>query len=305
MGPRLLAIDVAYAGVNFIDVMARRGDPGYAGSWPFVPGLEISGTVRQVGDGVTDFAVGDRVAAFTGSGGLAEVAVVDAGLVVAIPADVSLEVAAAAPGTLTTAELLVNEFGRLRPGATMLVHTAAGGIGQAVARIAQLSGAQRLIGTVGNVERVARANEAGYDAVLARGPRLAAEIRELTGGIGVDLVLDPQGTAMLDSDLEIIAPGGSIILFGNPAGGPLGSLPETRRLYGANASIRGFSLSSLARTAPHQIARSLGRVLEHLSAGNLHLTVTVVDHLTAAIDAQQALAEGRGVGKYVARIQAT
>ena len=70
-----VAIDVAYAGINFIDVMARRGDPGYASSWPYVPGLEVAGTVRAVGKGVTDRRVGERVAAFTAGGGLAEVAI--------------------------------------------------------------------------------------------------------------------------------------------------------------------------------------------------------------------------------------
>src|SRR5256885_7421151 len=96
-GPGQVAIEVGFAGVNFIDVMARRGDPGYASVWPYVPGLEVAGTVRAVGDGVSDLLVGQRVAAFTPDGGLAEVAVAEAGLTVEVPADVRLETAAAAP----------------------------------------------------------------------------------------------------------------------------------------------------------------------------------------------------------------
>jgi NADPH:quinone reductase-like Zn-dependent oxidoreductase len=98
-----VSIDVHYAGVNFKDVMARRGDPGYVPDWPFVPGLEVAGTVRALGSGVSTLEVDDRVTAFTYHGGLAEVAVAPAELTVRVPARLDLERAAAAPGALTTA----------------------------------------------------------------------------------------------------------------------------------------------------------------------------------------------------------
>src|SRR4029453_8097778 len=94
--PGQIAVDVAYAGVNFIDVMARRGDPGYAPEWPFVPGLEIAGTVRALGPGVEEPTPGMRVAAFVGRGGLAEVALASAALVAEVPESVDLASAAAA-----------------------------------------------------------------------------------------------------------------------------------------------------------------------------------------------------------------
>ena len=96
-GPGQAAIAVAYAGVNFIDVMARRGDPGYASSWPYVPGLEVSGTILETGPGVTGLEPGQRVAAFTPGGGQAEIAVADAALIAAVPDAVALPTAAAAP----------------------------------------------------------------------------------------------------------------------------------------------------------------------------------------------------------------
>src|SRR5262250_2323404 len=96
-GPGQVAIDVAYAGVNFIDVMARRGDPGYASAWPYVPGLEVAGTIRSVGSGVHDLHPGQRVAAFTPGGGLAEVAIAAADVTVAVPPGVPLATAAVAP----------------------------------------------------------------------------------------------------------------------------------------------------------------------------------------------------------------
>src|SRR3954454_9326241 len=167
-GAGQIAVDVACAGVNFIDVMARRGDPGYAPEWPFVPGLEIAGTVRALGPGVEHPAPGTRVAAFVGRGGLAEVALAPAGLVAEVPGGVDLARAAAAGGALTTAALLLEHVARVRAGEVVLVHFAGGGVGQALAQLAPLANVARIVGTVGRPERVESARAAGYDAVLVR-----------------------------------------------------------------------------------------------------------------------------------------
>src|SRR5690349_19965313 len=108
-GAGQVAIDVAYAGVNFIDVMARRGDPGYASAWPDVPGLEVAGTISSVGAGVHDLQVGERVAAFTPGGGLAEVAIVAADVTVELPPDVSLGTTAEVSLVVSTALLLLTD----------------------------------------------------------------------------------------------------------------------------------------------------------------------------------------------------
>lgn len=298
-GPGEVAIEVRAAGVNFIDVMARRGDPGYATGWPFIPGLEVAGTVRALGPGVDGPAVGTPVAAFTATGGLAEVAAVRGELVVEIPAGLAFEQAAAAPGTLTTAALLLGPTGRLRTGDSVLVHSAAGGVGQALASLARLYGAGLVLGTVGSAARAAAAEKAGYDAALVRGEGLVDRVRELTGGRGVDLILDPQGTDWIDTDLELVAAGGRIVLFGNAGGAPLAALPPAGKLFGANAAIGGFSIRGYAAKAPLMVAAALTEVLQRLSAGELQVDPTVVAGLEHAAEAQQALAEGRGEGKYV------
>lgn len=301
-GPGEVAIDVRAAGVNFIDVMARRGDPGYATSWPFIPGLEVAGTVRALGAGVSGPTVGTPVAAFTARGGLAEVAVVRAELVVEIPAGLSFEQAAVAPGTLTTAALLLGPTGRLRKGDSVLVHSAAGGVGQAVASLAHLYGAGLLLGTVGSARRAAAAEKAGYDAAVVRGDGLVEQVQELTGGRGVDLILDPQGTDWIETDLELVAAGGRIVLFGNAAGTPLAPLPPAGKLFGGNAAIGGFSIRGYAANAPGLVAEALTEVLERLSRSELQVDLTVLDGLEHAAEAQQALAEARGEGKYVIRL---
>jgi NADPH2:quinone reductase len=249
-GPGQVAIDVAYAGVNFIDVMARRGDPGYASAWPYVPGLEIAGTVRSVGSGVRDLHAGARVAAFTPGGGLAEVAVAAAAEVtVEVPQEVPLGTAAAAPLVVSTALLLLlTDRARIRPGESVLMHSASGGIGSVVSQVAAALGSGRRIGTVGRPDKIAAGLAAGWDEVFAREAGLAEAVRPVAPD-GVDVILDPVGTALLDLDLSIAAPGGRVVLFGNAAGGAQAPLLPAGRLIGGNVGVLGFSMSRLNATA--------------------------------------------------------
>ncbi|HWD79038.1 MAG TPA: zinc-binding dehydrogenase [Kribbella sp.] len=294
-GPGEVTIDVRAAGVNFIDVMARRGDPGYATQWPFVPGLEAAGTIRAVGSGVTGLEAGMPVAAFTAAGGLAEVVKVPAALVSQLPAGLTFETAAAVPGTLTTAVLLLRS---LRPGGSVLVHSAGGGLGQALGRVARRQGAGLVLGTVGHSSRAASAERAGYDAVLVRDDTLSAAVLRQTDGRGVDLVLDSQGTEWIDKDLEVVAPTGRVVLFGNAGGAALDPIP-TGRLFATNAAVGGFSMRGLAAKAPELIAEAQSEALTAVARGELAVQVTPVDGLQHVAAAQQALADGRGEGKYV------
>ncbi len=193
---------------------------------------------------------------------------------------------------------------QLRPGETVLVHSAAGGVGQALARLAHRAGASRVIGTVGHPGRIEAAELGGYDVAVVRGPELASRLRDHTDGRGVDVILDPQGSALIDLDLDVSAPGGRIVLFGNASGAAMGPLPDAGRLFAANASIGGFSLAALAASAPWRVAAALGAVLALLATGELEVELTVVNGLDGAPQAQQALAEGRGRGKHVVRVVA-
>jgi NADPH2:quinone reductase len=298
-GSGAVSIDVAYAGINFIDVMTRRGDPGYASSWPYVPGLEVAGTIRALGSAVEGLAIGERVAAFTRGGGLAEVAVADAALVVPVPDEVPLPTAAGAPAMLSTALLLLTESARLRPGESVLLHSAGGGIGSAVAQLVPALGGGLRIGTVGRADKVAAARAAGWDVVVPRDDNLVAAVRAAVGG-GVDILLDPLGTSLLDVDLDLAAPSGRIVLFGNAGGGQPAPLPPLGRLIGGNLAIAGFSISRLTATAPNRVATALRRILQLLADGRLDLAVTQVGSLDEVPAVHQLLAEGRGIGKYVA-----
>jgi NADPH:quinone reductase len=298
-----VAIEVAYAGVNFIDVMARRGDPGYASSWPFVPGLEIAGTVRALGPGVSGLAVGQRVAALTGSGGLAEVAVAPAALVAAVPDGVPLTTAATVPAGLVTAWLLLTGAGHVREGDRVLVHSASGGVGQAVAALAPRLGTAQLLGSVGRPEKVQDALASGYDAAFPRDDAAAQRVREETAGAGVDVILDPLGTIALELDVQVAAVGARIVLFGNASGAAPAPLPALPQLIGGNLSVAGFSLRGLAAGAPDRVGGALRDVLALLGDGVSTPPATELDGLEDVPRAHELLANRRGSGKYVARVR--
>jgi NADPH2:quinone reductase len=301
-GPGEVTIDVAYAGINFIDVMARRGDAAYASAWPYAPGLEVSGAVREIGPGVTELAVGQEVAAFTPGGGLADVTRTRAEFVVPVPGQVPSRVAAAAPLMLATGLLLLSDAARFRPGESVLVHSASGGVGSAIAQLVPALGGGLRIGTVGRPGKVAAALASGYDVAVARTEDVARAVLDATGGAGVDIVLDPQGTAMLETDLVLTAPGGRIVLFGNAGGGEQAPLPPAGRLIGGNLAIGGFSISRLWATAPRRAAAGLRQVLDLIAGGRMDIAITEVSSLAEVPAVHQLLADGHGEGKYVARL---
>jgi NADPH:quinone reductase len=301
-GPGQVAIDVAYAGVNFIDVMARRGDPGYASAWPYVPGLEVAGTIRSVGGGVHDLHPGQRVAAFTPGGGMAEVAIAAADVTVEVPPGVPLGAAASAPLVVSTALLLLADRARIRPGESVLMHSASGGIGSVVSQVAAALGGGRRIGTLGRPDKIAAGLAAGWDEVFAREAGLAEAVRKVAPD-GVDVILDPVGTALLDLDLSIAAPGGRVVLFGNAAGGAQAPLPPAGRLIGGNVGVLGFSMSRLSATAPKAVASALAKGLEMIAAAQIRPEVTIVEPLESVAAIHDLLAAGRGSGKYVTKVR--
>lgn len=303
-GPGEVSVDVIYAGINFLDVMERRGDAGYVRTWPHLPGHEVAGRVREVGAGVENLAVGQRVAAFVTGGGLAQVALAQAALTVPVPDQVPLSVAAAAPLMLATALLLLTDAARFSPGESVLVHSASGGVGSAVAQLVPVLGGGLRIGTVGRAEKVQYVRNSGYEVALTRSDNLAAAVLAAAGG-GVDIVLDPLGTSLLDDDLEVVAPGGRIVLFGNAGGEDTIPLPSAQRLQSGNIAISGFSISALSAKTPERAAAALRRILGLIASHELVIAVTEIDSLAEVPATHNLLADRLGNGKYVTRLTST
>ena len=292
-GPGQLLVEVAASGVNFIDVYKRQGV--YPMQLPFVLGEECAGRIVALGDGVTGFEIGDPVAATSTQGSHATHLVIDAVRAVPVPDGVPLDVAAAVMLQGMTAHYLVNSTYRLGAGETVLLHAAAGGVGQLLVQLAKGKGA-RVIGTVGSDEKVAIARERGADEVIRydQVDDLAAAVREVAPD-GVDVVYDSVGKATFDASLASLRPRGMLVLFG----GSSGQVPpfDIQRLN------RGGSLFLTRPTLTHYTAdrdelswRST-ELFDAIRSGQLTVSVGGRYPLAGAAQAYEALEGRRSTGK--------
>ncbi len=215
-GPGEVQIRQAAVGLNFIDVYFRTGL--YKTDLPFVPGKEGAGTVTALGEGVTDFAIGDRVAYASADGAYAAERNVATKHLVKVPDGISLETAAAMMLKGMTAQYLLLQTYQVKPGSVILFHAAAGGVGLIAGQWAKALGAT-VIGTAGSQAKIDLALAHGYDHVIDYGKEdFAARVRELTNGAGVDVVYDSVGKDTFPRSLDCLKPRGLFVSFGNSSG---------------------------------------------------------------------------------------
>lgn len=216
-GPGTLLVEVAAAGVNYIDTYQREGI--YPMTLPYVPGLEGTGRVRAVGEGAGEFAVGQRVAWAETLGSYAELVAVPADKAVAVPDEVSDDAAVGALLQGMTAHFLVTDTHPVQPGEDVLVHAAAGGVGLLLTQLATARGA-RVIATVSTAEKEELARAAGAADVIryTEVDDLAGAVRELTGGTGVRVAYDSVGATTFDASLAALRRRGMLVLFGASSG---------------------------------------------------------------------------------------
>jgi NADPH2:quinone reductase len=293
-GPGEVAVDVAAAGVNFIDIYQRTGV--YPTSPPFVSGSEGAGVVRVVGTGVTDVAVGDRVAwAMVSGAGYAEQVVVPAERVVPVPDDVDLESAAAVLLQGMTAHFLCESTYPVQEGQMVLVHAAAGGVGLLLVQMLAAKHAH-VIGVVSTPEKAELARRAGAAEVLLSGEHdLVSEVRRITGGRGVDVVYDGVGRATFDASLDCLGARGMMVLFG-ASSGPVPPLdPQVLNRKGSLYLTRP-SLAHYVADRDELLARAAD-VLDEVARGRLTVRVGGRYSLEDAASAQEDLQARRTTGK--------
>ena len=294
-GPGQVLVRVAAAGVNFIDTYLRSGV--YPRPFPTILGSEGAGTVEELGEGAAQVAVGDRVAWADGNAGAyAEFDVVAADRLVAVPERVDLETAAAAMLQGMTAHYLVNSTWPLKAGETALIHAAAGGMGQALTQLAKAKGA-RVIGTTSSAEKERIARAAGADEVIryTEIDDLAAEVRRLTGGKGVDVVYDGVGASTFDASLASLRKRGLLALYGG-ASGQVPPVDPQRLNRAGSLFLTRPTLADYVETRDDLAWRS-GEILAAVGAGDLAVNIGARFPLSQAADAHTALSGRATTGK--------
>lgn len=305
-----LLIRVARAGLNFADVTARVGLYPDAPRPPMVMGYEVAGTVEALGEGVAGPGPGTQVLSFTAFGGQATHAVVDARAALPLPAGMSLDQAAALPVNYATAHHLLHRVGGLLPGQSVLVHMAAGGVGLAVLQLCRAVGRVTVYGTA-SAGKHAFLRQAGLDHPIDyRTGDWAAEVRRLTAGRGVDLVLDPLGGATWEQGYRLLAPAGKLLVFGfaNLLTGESRSWPHVLwqlaqvrrwgplRLMNDNRGVCGVNLGHLWGET-ELIAGTMQSLLDLFRRGAIAPRVDRVFPLAEGAAAHRFLQERKNVGK--------
>ena len=284
-------------GLNFIDCYFRSGLYPAPAGLPFVPGNEGAGVVVAVGEGVSEVAVGDRVAYVAAIGSYAEERNVAADRLVKIPAGVSDEIAAAAMLKGMTAQYLLKRTTKVGPGTTILFHAAAGGVGQIAGQWAKHLGAT-VIGTAGGPDKVALAKTRGYDHVIDyRKDDFVAAVKDLTGGKGVDVVYDSVGKDTFPKSLDVLKPFGLFCSFGNASGPvPPFSLQELASRGSLFATRQTLFTHIGPRAALEEIAADLFAVI---ASGAVEIPLSKVWKLSDAAEAHRALEARATTGSMV------
>jgi NADPH:quinone reductase-like Zn-dependent oxidoreductase len=310
-GPGHVRIEVAAAGVNFADVLARLGLYPDAPKPPVVVGYEVSGVVDRVGEGVTSRRVGERVVALTRFGGYADRVVVPEEFAFGIPAALDHQSAAAIPVNYLTAVIALYWMANLAAGETVLIHGAAGGVGIAATQLARLRGAT-IIGTASAAKHGVLVEHGVAHAIDYHRVDVADEVRRLTSGRGVDVVLDPIGGRSFAASYRLLAPLGRLIVYGvsSVAAGErrnwwrvLTAIVRTPRfnplsLMNRNRGVFGLNVGHLWDER-RRLADVMTFVLDEVAAGRLRPVVAKTFPLAQAGEAHRFLQARSNIGKVV------
>ena len=294
-GPGEVVIDVAASGVNFADIAKRTGrmpEP-----LPFIPGHEAAGAVSSVGSQVSGVTVGDRVGwAWPGVlGGYAERVAVPAQWIVPLPPQIGPSTAAAVLIQGLTAHYLSHAAYPVRPGDTVLVHAAAGGVGSLLTQMVKLRGG-RVIGTVSTAEKEKFARDIGADEVIRYTEvDFAAEVARLTHGAGVAAVFDNVGRTTFDGSLASLAPRGVLAMYGQVSG-PVPAFETARLIAGGSLYLTRTSLVHYVRSRQELLSR-VNDLLGWVISGELTVHINGQWPLADARSAHEELESRRSTGK--------
>ena len=288
--PHELKIKLHARGVSFTDLLKIAGEYQVKNTLPFIPGGEACGEIIEVGSEVDGFSVGQKVLC---SGGFVEETVQPADSVLSLPATVDYRAGAAFKSNYSTAYYGLQR-GRLRAGETLLVHGAAGGVGLAAVDMGKLMGAT-VIATARNDERLAVCKQLGADHVINYSDGFREQVKDLTGGLGADVIYDPVGGDVFDESMRCIAPFGRILVVGFTAGRP--ALAKTNHLLVKDAEVIGYTLGGLNKHKPDWARAVVTDLIGWLGAGRITPYYSHEFALEQIAEAMQVLVDRQVVGK--------
>jgi NADPH:quinone reductase-like Zn-dependent oxidoreductase len=316
VGPGQVRIAVRAAGINFADTLARVGLYPDAPPTPCVLGYEVAGEIGSVGDGVSDFQPGDRVVAGTRFGGQAELVSVDAAQALPLPERLSFEQGAAFPVNYGTAYAALVLMGGLREGDRVLIHAAGGGVGISAVQIARNVGAE-IFGTASAAKHDAIRAQGVAHAIDYRSKDFEAEVMRITGGEGVDVIIDALGPTSFRKDYRLLRAGGRLVMYGiseNSKGGvrslpatlaslakmPLATMPwwKSLMLMYENKGVFGLNMLSWWDREGN-LDRLTEPLIADLEVGKLEPVVAAAFPFDRAGEAHDFIAQRRNVGKVV------
>ncbi len=279
-GPGQILVRVRACGVNFSDVKRRRGDVyPFPTTFPYVPGGEIAGEVVARGPGVDAPAIGTKVFALAGadgSGGYAQYALAYARGAVPIPDGLTMEAASTLLIAGTTAKLVVDDVARVKPGETVFVSAGAGGVGSFAVQLARHADARTVIAGVGHASKRRQALDLGaHAAVVTTSRTWQDEVRELTGGRGIDIALESIGGDAVDATLQCLAPFGRMVVYGSASGlsSPHSAAVLDRLVYAPapNQSLCAFNLGGWFAERPAAAVAALTQLVTMVMSGQVRI----------------------------------
>lgn len=294
-----VVLDVHAIGINFPDLLATKGQYQHSVPLPFVPGCEVAGVVYSAPEGC-GWTPGDRASAFVWDGGYAERVKVPVGNLAPLPADANFETAAAMIVNYHTVHFALAERASVRSGETLLVLGAAGGIGTAAIQVGKGLGARVIAGVADDDQRTI-AEAAGAEDVLVLIEDFGAEIREMTAGRGVDVVLDPLGDWFFTEATRALAPAGRILVIGFVAG----EIPtlKVNRLLLRNISAVGVGWGAFLGVDPELVSRAAAALNGMYSTGDVRPHIGARFEFAEIPSALRQLGRHEIAGKAIARVK--
>jgi NADPH2:quinone reductase len=300
ISPKQILIRVKTTSVNFADIKTRYGKKGKR--IPFIPGLEAAGVIESVGSEVKSFDVGQRVIAFPHNGSYAEYVVANENLTFAIPDNVDFDTAGACGIVSFLSYKLLADVARLEKGETILIHSAAGGVGTTAIQLAKILGADKVIGTVGKENKIPVAIKSGADHVICYEQEdFVEKVNEMTEGKGVDIILDSISGEITEKSLKCLAPYGRLVIFGNSSGKT--AQLQTNDLHASCRSVLGFSLGTTRKERPQILHDTATQVFRLLEKGQLQINISKKYPLKDSAKAHQWVESRNSTGKVLLYVE--